>query len=443
MRNRRGERKYFALGSVIALATALGAVPGTVEAYRTAVEYPVALAATDALIMAGTAMPIVDEGWMNMAVHQFIQPGLGGDYAPHAVNTPAKFWPFTGLWDMTLDASIAGGLTDLETALAATQQEHVDNGDPGAGTVIFGYSQSTVTAIELKRQLAAQAAAGEAIPPVTFVLIANLARPNGGIDARFPGLFAWSLGWTFIGAAPTDTQFPTIDIARQYDPFADFPLYPQDLVAMANSLAGLIVHDYTPVTIDPTDPRYDPNTVVQKSPDSDTTYYLIPAKQLPLVTLMGAAGVDKKTLDAIEPALRILVEMGYDRTIPYGQPAPAQAMPPVDRAALARELFAALNQGKPLPDTLAVDPADGPAAAPPSRSRVTHLKPKVVEEAIVSADPSDSSGKSTHGSVEPVSRPAASGAVVKRVLAGASTHAAAPSRPGFSHKARAHRLPAA
>ena len=52
--------------------------------------------------------------------------------------------------------------------------------------------------------------------------------------------------------------------------------------------------------------------MVQKSPDSDTTYYLIPAQHLPLVTLMGQMGemgADRQTLDAIEPALRVLVQI--------------------------------------------------------------------------------------------------------------------------------------
>ncbi|CAN5134466.1 hypothetical protein BH09ACT8_BH09ACT8_07640 [soil metagenome] len=438
MPNRRGARKLVALRGAMALTVVLGVAPLAVVAGRPPiVEYPVALTATDALIMAGSGMPVVDESWMNLAVQQFIQPALGGEYTPYPVVTPAQFWPFTGTSGLTLDESIAGGLTDLETALAAIEEVHADNAEPDAATVIFGYSQSTVVAVELKRRLAAEAAAGESVPPVTFVLIANLARPNGGIDARFPGLFVSDLGWTFTGAAPTDTQFPTVDIARQYDPFADFPLYPENFVATANSLAGLLVHDYTPVTIDPTDPRYDPNTIVQKSPDSDTTYYLIPAQHLPLVTLMGEMGADQQTLDAIEPALRILVEMGYDRTIPYGEPTPARAMPPVDQAALARELFATLNQGQALADTPAQDTAGDHAAAPPLRLRVSRAKPEVADAEVISAHVHGIASQQLRGSGESASRPSASGGVVKRALAGPSADVPS-ARHGAGHKARAH-----
>ena len=63
--------------------------------------------------------------------------------------------------------------------------------------------------------------------------------------ARFPGLYIPILDLTFNGPAPTDTQFDTVEITRQYDGLADFPLYPLNLVADLNAVLGIIyVHMY-------------------------------------------------------------------------------------------------------------------------------------------------------------------------------------------------------
>jgi hypothetical protein len=316
---------------------------------------------TDALVMAGSGMHGIGDAWADMAVRDYIRPALGGSYTPHPLNTPSEFWPFTGLSDIPLDQSIAGGLSTLQAALIRMLADHVAAGDPDSPTVIFGYSQSSVVATELKRELADRVFHGEVIPPLSFVLLANLTRPNGGLNARFPGMVLPG-GWTFTDPAPTDTPFQTVDVVRQYDFFADFPLYPLNAVAMVNAVFGLIVHDYGPVTLNPTDPRYDPATVVQTSPGSDTTYYLIPTRHLPLLEPLRLLGVPAFILDAIEPGLRALVELGYDRSIPFGTPTPARFFPPVDVDRIFHDLATAVEAGiagltTPTTPSVARDPA--------------------------------------------------------------------------------------
>ena len=276
----------------------------------------VQLVATRVEIMTGTNMPDVTPEWIEHVVDDFIEPSLGGTYAPEPVKTPEKVWPFTGLFDTSLDNSIAQGVDILRARL-----EGVD-GEP---VVVSGYSQSSIIADLVKRQLVAEAAAMQPVPDVTFVLIANPGRPNGGINGRFSGMLL--PGWTSTGPTPTDTPFPTVDIARQYDPFADFPLYPVNLLADLNAVLGLVVHDYGPVSLDPNDPLYVPGTVVQHESDSDTTYYWIPTEHLPLLAPLRALGIAPRLVDAIEPVLRVLVEAGYDRSIPFNQPAPARWSP--------------------------------------------------------------------------------------------------------------------
>ena len=83
--------------------------------------------------------------------------------------------------------------------------------------------------------------------------------PNGGLHARFPGLYLPIIDWSFNGPAPTDTQFHTVEINRQYDFVADFPLYPLNLIADVNAFLGVIyVHMYGFDVSLPADPTKSP-----------------------------------------------------------------------------------------------------------------------------------------------------------------------------------------
>ena len=108
---------------------------------------------------------------------------------------------------------------------------------PGEALVIFGYSQGANVANEEKQRLAEQYPEGTDAPDIDFVLIGDPRVPNGGIEARFPGLFV-PIGWTFSGPEPTDTQFDTTVYINQYDFFTDFPLYPLNLISTANAVLG-------------------------------------------------------------------------------------------------------------------------------------------------------------------------------------------------------------
>jgi len=286
--------------------------------------------------MTGTNMYVVDPAWMDMAVHNYIEPTLGGDYTEIPVTTPAQFWPFTGSDDMYFDLSVLGGTEVIGEAITAQHNP----------AVVFGYSQSAVIATAAKRRLADSAASGADTPEVSFVMLANLNRPNGGLNARFTGAFIEKLGWTFSAAAPTNTSFTTIDVARQYDLFADFPSYPLNIFADANAVVALFygAHDYSRVSLNPADAAYEPNTVVQQW--GDTTYYFIPTEQLPLLRPLRDLGANPLLMDALEPAMRVLVEAGYDRSTPFGEPTQAQLIPRDDFERVREELNAAIEQGR-------------------------------------------------------------------------------------------------
>ena len=127
------------------------------------------------------------------------------------------WWKISGLFDRDYEQSIRARVTDLETAMTKYGNDHL---------VIYGYSQGAMIAIREKRKLAAQYPAKATAPDIDFVLSEDPNLPNGGILARFPGLYIPIVGISFNGAEPTDTAFRTTVITRQYDGLADFPLYP-------------------------------------------------------------------------------------------------------------------------------------------------------------------------------------------------------------------------
>ena len=233
----------------------------------------------------------------------------------NVVNYPASWRPFSpGGWTSpSWDQSVREGVTDLQTITAT---------DPNA--VIFGYSQGAVTASEFKKQWNVDnqgLLTGSDHP--TFVLLGNGDRPNGGAMARFPGIYIPGLDMTTTGATPTETagagpgEITTVDIAGQYDPIADLPTNPGNLIASANSAMALFyVHlNYA---------NLDPNSAVLQDKYGDTAYYLIPTYPVPLLMpVQMIPVVGPIAADMLDPLVRMMVEAGYDRTISPGQPTTA------------------------------------------------------------------------------------------------------------------------
>ena len=208
--------------------------------------------------------------------------------------------------------------------------------------VIYGYSQSAVIANLEKRKLAEQYPVGTEAPDIDFVLEADLNLPNGGLHARFPGAYLPILDWYFDGPAPTDTQFDTVVITRQYDFYADFPLYPLNLIADVNAFLGAgYVHAYpfdVSLAPDATSPAY-------QGTHGDTSYYFFETEDLPLFGPLRTLGVPESLIDVVEPVFRVIVELGYDRSIPPWEPTPARLILMHDPATVAPDLVDAVGEG--------------------------------------------------------------------------------------------------
>ena len=338
---------------------------------------PTVAAAPNTYYVRGTNIGTVPPDSLHSAwVDQTVGATAGAHGAPAKVDYPAGFWPISKgyLSDPTYDRSVDIGRANLAAAIAA-------GGDTDNAVIIHGYSMGAVVADEYMR---AHPGAGN-----TYVLAGNPNRPNGGILARFEGLYIPILDISFTGATPTDDE-KVIDIARQYDGWADFPKYPLNLLATANALLGIVyLHGKYP------DPGVvTPEVLAELEPTThgNTTYYLVPTERLPL--LMPFNGIlPDHLLDALDPPLRALVELGYDRS-DYGEPTKAGLIPGLEPVTVpADELDTPADEPEPAQQrpvrTKAADAAD--EDEPTEKRRAVRPTPR---KDLDSAERSDETAKS-------------------------------------------------
>jgi hypothetical protein len=217
---------------------------------------------------------------------------------PVALTTPEQFYPVTGVYQETLANSVSQGVQILDNQIAPILSS-------GGQVDIFGASQSAVIASLEMEQLEQTDPTANA----SFVLIGDLMNPNGGIFERFAGLDLSSLGIDFYGATPAD-DFPTTIYTLEYDGYADFPKYPLDIFSDLNAIEGInVVHgDY----LDLTPAQLATAIELPTSGATDTTYYLIPVDDLPLLDpVRDIPVIGNPVADLLQPDLTYLVNLGY------------------------------------------------------------------------------------------------------------------------------------
>ena len=292
-----------------------------------------------AFIMGGTALPNPTPAYLAEVDRMFIQPYFPGA-TPVGLSTPEQLTPLFG--SMPLDRSIAIGLADLQSALAAPLST-------GQHAVVFGHSQSAMIATEEIRSL--MAAGAPYTHQLSFILAGNPNNPVGGLAERFTGGYIPGLGIPLNGATPPNSPYSTWIFTNQYDGVADFPQYPLNLVSDANALAGIALgnHDYSglsPLSVAnalvlPTSPGYSGNT----------QYLMALTQNLPLVQPLRwlPSPYGNAIADLLQPDLRVIVDMGYGSGEYANLPTPAS-------------LFEIPNPGAILP-ALAHGAIQGPTAA--------------------------------------------------------------------------------
>lgn len=321
-----------------------------------------------ALIVPGTGTPNANVvgGYLENARDRFINPS-GEDVCTAAgcltgVDYPASFWPVPlpgwcpGLRCDTWNASVGEGVDHLMDAIdAAPADEDI---------VVFGYSQGGAVVSRAMYQI--DPADRSRIRVVT---IGNINNPQGlwsrlSFLPTIPGL-----NISFNPQLPTNNGIKSTNYTFEYDPVGDAPLYWGNPLAVLNALAGfLYVHGYylDPTSKSPDDTLpygYDPDTfpdVIANLPGrtyGDATFVLIPQRgPLPLFLPFVEIGQETGTSQFIDPFIRllnpvtkVLVDLGYDRTLNPGIPRTLSILPfnpfalnPVD---LTVRIIGAIGQG--------------------------------------------------------------------------------------------------
>ncbi|MDA3664465.1 PE-PPE domain-containing protein [Mycobacterium xenopi] len=291
------------------------------------------------LIMGGTGNPQPDPGYVAAVNQLYIAPKYPG-YNPVGLYTPEQFWPVTGLTSQTFGQSVNQGVPLLNNAIM-TQTAG------GNHVVVVGYSQSaTVATLEMRHLNALPASARPSPDQLSFVLLGDPNNPNGGILERFHGLYIPGLDVLFNGATPPNTPYPTAIYTIQYDGWADFPQYPINLVADANAVAGIYyLHGAYP-DLTAAQLAAAVQQPVSAGYTGATSYYLIPTQNLPLLEpLRQVPVVGNPLADLLQPDLRVIVELGYDRAGYANVPTPAGLFPNINLFAVADDLSHGTVQG--------------------------------------------------------------------------------------------------
>ncbi len=297
-----------------------------------------------AFIIGGSGNPIPDDSYVETSHSLFVDPNFP-DFTPEAFFTPAgNYALYTGVKSLTLDQSEAQGAQILNDAITerVADEDHV---------AVFGDSQNSTISSMVMSELADQ---GVSADNVGFVLAADPNVPDGGLFERLEGLSIPSLGITFNGPTPPDVPYETYIYTQEYDGFADVPRYPINFISDLNSIAGIqYVH---PTYQDLTPEQIDAAITLDTSDDYDgaTTYYMLPTEDLPLLEpLRAVPGLGDPLADLLQPALRQIVNLGYDNPDnegwdagPANEPVPFGLFPSMDQVTTALDnLGPALQQG--------------------------------------------------------------------------------------------------
>ncbi|HEX5143832.1 MAG TPA: PE-PPE domain-containing protein [Mycobacterium sp.] len=290
-------------------------------------------------------------------------------------------------WPQTLKRSEAVGAGYLEQDIAGVRA--------GEKVTVIGMSQGSQVAEIARADMAKDPNYVANAGNYDFVLLGDPYQPNGGILARFT---AWSdlpvLGdlFPFGRPGPSDSPFKTTVYQNQYDGFADFPAY-FNALAITNAVMGILFEHLLPGYV--LESGAGSNAV--STTVGNTTYVTLP-QRLPLLaplrlaaSLIGA----QRLVDALDPILRVFVEMGYDRTADPSQVKEFSWSTPQEKIQEARaELPNAIAQSLailrgaayvptvPVPEVAADEPAT-PVTEHPALPVDTSPEARAVRQAVV------------------------------------------------------------
>ena len=156
-----------------------------------------------------------------------------------------------------------------------------------------------------------------------------------------------------------ESQYDTNRVVATYDGLADFPDRPDNLLALANAVAGAsIVHTPAAFTAPSDVPPENIRTVVNSKGAKETTY-LIPVNHLPLTLPLRYVGFSPGFVDQIDSVLQPQIDAAYSRyDNPLNRPTavdpvkgmdPIGSLDPATRDSITDELNTVRSFMPPLP----------------------------------------------------------------------------------------------
>lgn len=244
-----------------------------------------------ALIMGGSGVPTPTARYADSASTLYLQPA-GFHGTPVVLTTPELF-------TSRENSEIPGADILTHAVRQHLPAAAVGGGDP---VYVFGYSQSSALSALSMHQLHADGVPSDA---VHFVLVGDPSTPNGGIFTAF-GLS----GGAYPDDMPPGNLYPADIYTMEYDPVSDWPRYSLNLLSDLNALNGLFFEHLAYLGLTPE--QISGALPLATDPDSLVDYFVIPSQILPILApLLLTPIIGKPLYDLLEPATRILVNLGY------------------------------------------------------------------------------------------------------------------------------------
>jgi diacyltrehalose acyltransferase len=215
-----------------------------------------------------------------------------------------ELYPGIGLDGPSIGESIDIGAPNLETAIR--------DGGPGRA---MGLSEGALVLDAVKASMANDPTA----PPPDQLSFATFGDPiakspfgESFLTQMFPvGSVVPAMDYRI--PPPVESQYHTDQFVSAYDSIADFPDRPDNLFALANSIAGLATgHTAIAFTNASNVPPQNIRTTVN-SRGGTTTTYMVPEQHLPLVLAFKYLGYKEDTLNQLDAILMPRVNAGYSR----------------------------------------------------------------------------------------------------------------------------------
>ncbi|MCW2516027.1 MAG: hypothetical protein JWR11_5069 [Mycobacterium sp.] len=268
--------------------------------------------ATDTTVMLQLANTVIGIGGQGDPMSAHVPAKLSHTVVPTLDNVPYTYYPVVYPATVFLDSSRDVAVPIVHAYLTSDQAKTEDH------LIVAGYSLGTMAAEQEKRNL--QKLDPDDAPShaqLTFVMIGSPFAGNGGIFERFPGL-----GIPFItsGMGPAQpSRYDTTYSVNEYDVYADFPAYFNPVSLLNSALSIRYGHpDAYYDSIDPATSYGYLTKVDDPVTGSHDQYVLYYNPHLPLLgplrelaSLTQTSALVEPLLSAIEPVLRVMVDMSY------------------------------------------------------------------------------------------------------------------------------------